>query len=264
MSLSGSASGTIPAGSPSGNPAAAAGQNSARPTPAALAGGASPLAGRSATSGTVPAPAPVERAPSGTVPPAGRSVPTPLEALRAQPANPSAPPAGGRSAAQPANRPPETKFDRYMQAAQLDMQQGQYLPAAESFALASVCSPKDARPQIGRCHALFAAGDFPGSAVCLAKAIELDPRLILKKPEQKSEFVEAAGGPDRFVQRITELEQRVRAGSVPGLQVLLAYFYHAMDRTEQARTAIRIAKRALPAPAAVTLLEAAIEGKPLN
>ena len=148
------------------------------------------------------------------------------------------------------------KFDSCMALAQLDMQQGRYSRAAESFALASAYNPTDAKPQIGRSRALLAAGEYVGSAVSLAKAIELDPRSTL----MKSDLVEAIGGPDQFIQRITDLQLRAETNSAPGLQLLLAYVYQQMDRPDEAKTAIRAAKKGLPSSMSVDLLQTAIEG----
>jgi hypothetical protein len=88
------------------------------------------------------------------------------------------------------------------------------------------------------------------------KAIELDPRSTLAK----SDLIEAVGGPDQFIQRITDLGDRVKTSNAPGLQLLLAYIYHQMDRPEEARTAVRAAKQGLPSSTSVDLLQAAIEG----
>ena len=140
------------------------------------------------------------------------------------------------------------------------MQQGQYARAAEAFSLAAACNPKDVRPLLGRSHALFAAGEYLNSAVYLAKAIEFDPRNVL----QKSDLLESVGGPDVFVQRITDLEKRAKAGDAPMLQLLLAYFYHQMNRPQQATAAIQAARKGLPSSPSVGLLEAAIKGKTLN
>jgi hypothetical protein len=177
---------------------------------------------------------------------------------QASPSRPSEFLSADRTAPKPANPDPASKekFDRYMKSAQSDMQQGRYTHAAESFALASVYNPRDARPQIARSHALLAAGEYLGSAVCLAKAIELDPRSTLAK----SDLIEAIGGPDQFIQRITDLEQCAKTGSAPGLQLLLAYIYQQMDRLEEARTAVRAAKQGLPSSMSVDLLQAVIEG----
>ena len=76
----------------------------------------------------------------------------------------------------------------------------------------------------------------------------------------KSDLVEAIGGPDQFIQRITDLQQRAETNSAPGLQLLLAYVYQQMDRPDEARTAIRAAKKGLPSSMSVDLLQAAIEG----
>jgi hypothetical protein len=203
------------------------------------------------------------RGPSSTEP-----VPEPTDRAQAASSNPAfakttSPPPKPRSleGVAPA-RPPaldaasKKKFNSCMTLAQLDMQQGRYSRAAESFTLASVYNPTDAKPQIGRSHALLAAGEYLGSAVSLAKAIELDPRLTL----MKSDLVEAIGGPDQFIQRITDLQQRAETNSAPGLQLLLAYVYQQMDRPDEARTAIRAAKKGLPSSMSVDLLQAAIEG----
>jgi tetratricopeptide (TPR) repeat protein len=137
------------------------------------------------------------------------------------------------------------------------MQQGQYARAAESFSLAAGCNPKDVRPMLGRSHALFAAGEYLSSAVYLAKAIEFDPRYVL----QKSDLLEAVGGPDVFVQRIADLEKRAKAGDAPMLPLLLAYLYQQMGRPQEATAALQAARKGLPASRSVELLKAAIEGR---
>ncbi len=174
------------------------------------------------------------------------------------PAPPKAPRAPETSA--PAAPPPpldpaaQEKLEACLKLAQSQMQQGQCAQAAESFALAAVYNPRDARPQLGRSHALLAAGEYLGSAVCLAKAIEFDPRLSLAELD----LVEAVGGPDRFLQRFTDLQERAKSNNAPGLQLLLAYIYQQMKRPEEAKAAIQAAKKALPSSVAVDLLEKAI------
>jgi hypothetical protein len=187
--------------------------------------------------------------------------PDTTQTVKAQPKSPTpAPlPSGGRPAPKPARvvLPPDTPFDRHMRSAQLSMQQGQYARAAESFSLAAACNPKDVRPLLGRSHALFGAGEYLSSAVYLAKAIEFDPRYVL----QRSDLLEAVGGPDVFVQRITDLEKRAKAGDAPMLQLLLAYLYQQMNRPQEATVAIQAARKGLPASRSVDLLKAAVEGR---
>jgi tetratricopeptide (TPR) repeat protein len=173
--------------------------------------------------------------------------------------SPSQPPIADRTGPRSGNvdSSPQDELGRCMKAAELSMQQGQYSRAAESYAIACVYNPKDVRPLIGRCHALLAAGEYLNSAECLVKAIELDPRNTLKK----SDLIEGVGGPDLFVQRITDLEQRAKTSDAPGLQLLLAYIYQQMDRSQQATAAIRAAKKGMPSSKPVALLEAAISAR---
>jgi tetratricopeptide (TPR) repeat protein len=194
--------------------------------------------------------------------------PTPFVPQASPPALPGAPPAEAPKPAQEAVQPEQVrggppadpgsreKFDKYVALAQTQMQQNQYAQAAELFSLASVYGPRDARPQLGRCHALLALGEYLGSAACLAKAIELDPRQTLKK----ADLVEIIGGPDAFITRITDLEQRAASSDASGLQLLLAYIYQQMDRPNEATTAISLAKKGLTSAPSVGLLEAAISG----
>jgi len=201
----------------------------------------------------------VEPAPE-IVPSQGAAAPTPavmsggpgaIQTMKVQPKSASPAPAP-----KPARvvLPPDTPFDRHLRSARLSMQQGRYARAAESFSLAAGCNPKDVRPMLGRSHALFAAGEYVGSAVYLAKAIEFDPRYVL----QKWDLLEAVGGPDVFVQRITDLEKRAKAGDAPMLQLLLAYLYQQMNRPQEATAALQAARKGLPASRSVGLLKAAI------
>jgi tetratricopeptide (TPR) repeat protein len=148
----------------------------------------------------------------------------------------------------------QERFDRYLKVAESYLRQGQYSRAAESFSLASVYSPNDRRVHIGRCHALFAAGEYVNSAVFLAKAIELDPNQTLAR----TDLVNETGGPELFLRRITDLEERAKPTGTPDMQLLLAYVYYEMGRPQEARTAIEAAEKGLPRLPAVELLKAVI------
>jgi len=148
----------------------------------------------------------------------------------------------------------QEKFDHYMQAAELYMRQGRYYRATDSFTLAAAYQPNDARPYLGRSHALFAAGEYLSSAVLLARAIELDPRSALGR----SDLVDAIGGPSVFAGRVTDLEQCVKTANAPQLQFLLAYVYFQMGRPAEAKAAIAAAEKRLPASPAIDLLKLAV------
>ena len=154
----------------------------------------------------------------------------------------------------------QSQFDHYMAAAQLYMQQGRYYRAVDSFTLALVYIPQDARATLGKGRALLAAGEYISSAAFLARAIELDARAGAQNADslKKANLVDILGGPDAFVQRITDLEEKARSNDAPQLQFLLAYIYYQMDRPAEARTALQAARKGLPASSAMDLLEAAM------
>lgn len=150
----------------------------------------------------------------------------------------------------------QERYDRYMKAAELYMQEGRYDRAADSFTLASMYKPEEARPYLRKAHALLAAGEYVSSALILGKALEFDPRESLGQVD----LIEALGGPDPFVERIGDLEQRAEQNDAPQLQFLLAYIYYQMDRPPQAKAAIETAARQLPSSPAIDILRSAIGG----
>ncbi len=149
---------------------------------------------------------------------------------------------------------PQEKFERYMKAGATSLRQGQFRNAANAFTLASNYRPNEARAHLGRSHALLGVGEYLNSAIVLARALELDPRVTLAK----ADLVEILGGPEAFVARIAGLEQCAKADGAPQLQFLLAYIYYQMDQPAEARTAIEAAAKALPASPALDLLKAAL------
>lgn len=145
------------------------------------------------------------------------------------------------------------QFDQNMAVAAMNMRQGRLDRAAESFARAAVCVPHDPRAHLGKSHALLAVGQYVDSALSLAKAVEFDAEKALKKVD----LVEAVGGPDLFVERITQLEERAQGGDA-SLQFLLAYVYYQMDRAEEAAITIEAARKGAISVVAVARLATAI------
>lgn len=145
------------------------------------------------------------------------------------------------------------QFDQNMAAAAMNMRQGRFDRAAESFARAAVCVPHDPRAHLGRSHALLAVGQYVDSALSLTKAVEFDAEKALKKVG----LVEVVGGPDLFVERITQLEELAQGGDA-SLQFLLAYVYYQMDRAEEAAITIEAARKGAISVVAVARLATAI------
>ncbi len=143
--------------------------------------------------------------------------------------------------------------ESHLQTGQVYLGQGKYFRAAEAFTLASGCNPEEARAYLGRFQALFGAAEFLGSALSLAKAIELDPKRAL----QRTDLVWISGGPEAFITRFNDLTQVAQAGDAPQLQFLLAYIYYQMERPEEARVAIDTARKGLPSSVAAEILSSA-------
>lgn len=148
-------------------------------------------------------------------------------------------------------------FERYLQAGQAYLKQGQYRRAADSFALAAAYKPNDPRVHLGKSQALLAAGEFASSAFFLGKAVELDAKYALAK----SDLIEIAGGPDAFIARFGQLSEAAEADGTAQLQFLLAYVYYQSDRPAEAKTAIEAASKKLPSSASVASLRAAINSR---
>ena len=167
------------------------------------------------------------------------------------------PPSTNEPARQPDNRPSASSLrdcESHLQTGQAYLNQGKYFRAAEAFSLASASNPSESRAFLGRFQALFGAAEFLGSALSLAKAIELDPKRAL----QRADLVWISGGPEAFIARFNELAEGARAGDTPQLQFLLAYIYYQMERPQEARTAINTARKGLPSSLAVEILGTAI------
>jgi len=147
----------------------------------------------------------------------------------------------------------QRQFDQYMATAATNMRLGRFDRAADSFTLASVYIPHDPRAHLGKSHALLAVGDYVNSAASLARAVELDAQLALKKVN----LVETIGGPDSFVERISKLEELAQGGDA-SLQFVLAYVYHQMDRLNEAKTAVEASRTGSVSSIAVGRLAAVI------
>jgi tetratricopeptide (TPR) repeat protein len=150
--------------------------------------------------------------------------------------------------------PSAKAFERHLQEGRQFMQRRDYRRAAEAFTLASAYRPHDVRAHLGKGHACLAAGEYLDSALCVAKAVELDLPCVL----QRTDLIQLVGGPDAFIAHFNELDRRIEADGGPHLQLLMAYIYYQMDRPTEAKAAIDAAQRLLPASIPIDLLRGAI------
>ncbi len=149
----------------------------------------------------------------------------------------------------------DEKFDGFMNAAEEFIRNGQFYKAADTYALAIIWKPKDARGYLGQSFSLFAAGEYMSSAYYLGRAFELNQKAATKK-YNLAEFI---GNRDVFESRVLEAttwQERSRSGE---LAFLLAYISYQDNKATPAVNHIRKAKEAMPDEPAVRLLKNIID-----
>ena len=149
----------------------------------------------------------------------------------------------------------DEKFTGFMDAAEAFIKDGQFYKAADTYALAIVWKPKDARGYLGQSFSLFAAGEYMSSAYYLSRAFNLDPKTATKK-YNLAEFV---NNRDVFESRILEIatwQERSKSGE---LAFLLAYISYQDDKAARAVNQIRKAKEAMGDEPAVMMLKNIID-----
>ena len=149
----------------------------------------------------------------------------------------------------------DKKFSGFMDAAEAFIKDGQFYKAADTYALAIVWKPKDARGYLGQSFSLFAAGEYMSSAYYLSRAFKLDSKTATKK-YSLAEFVNDR---DVFESRILEIATWQERSGSGELAFLLAYISYQDDKATRAVTQIRKAKEAMPDEPAVTLLKNIID-----
>ena len=155
----------------------------------------------------------------------------------------------------------DEKFKTFMDAAEAFVKDGQFYKAADTYALAIVWKPKDARAYLGQSFSLFGAGEYMSSAYYLKRAFELNPEAAAKKYN----LAELINNRDVFDNRILEIgswQQRSGSGE---LAFLLAYISYQDGRAERAVEQIRKAQEAMPDEPAIPILKNIIDpGDVLN
>jgi len=149
----------------------------------------------------------------------------------------------------------QEKFDWYIEAAQVYLKQGRYYRAADCYSLASVYKPGDPLSYVGKSQALFAAGEYIGSALFLSRALQVLPEYA----SVKVDFVEILGGQDNLEKRIADAEHRLKISGASELQFLLGYIYYQLSRLDKAKNAIDAAFEKLPDSKAVIAVKKAID-----
>jgi hypothetical protein len=149
----------------------------------------------------------------------------------------------------------EEKFATYMNTAESFIKEGQFYKAADTYALANIWKPEDARGYLGQSFSLFGAGEYMSSAYYLSQAMELDPKEALKKYNLAA-FI---GNRDVFENRVLELSTWQQRSGSGELALLLAYISYQDGKAVQAKETINIANAAMPDSKAVKVLKNIID-----
>lgn len=149
----------------------------------------------------------------------------------------------------------QDKFNQNMQLAEQYMRQGKFYLAADTYTMATIYKPLDPLGYAGKCHALFAAGDYLSSALYLTKAID----IFNGYADFKVDVAAMIGDIDTVEKRISDVRNWIEVSNAPELHFLLAYFYMQLDRGGQADAAIEAAYERMPDVSAVRILKEAVD-----
>jgi hypothetical protein len=142
-----------------------------------------------------------------------------------------------------------------MNTAENFIKEGQFYKAADTYALANIWKPEDARGYLGQSFSLFGAGEYMSSAYYLSRAMELDSKEALKKYDLAA-FI---GDRDVFENRVLELSTWQQRSGSGELALLLAYLSYQDGKAVRAKETINIAKAAMPDSKAVLVLKNIID-----
>jgi len=137
-----------------------------------------------------------------------------------------------------------TGFNWYIKAAQVYLKQGRYYRAVDAYTMASIYKPGDPLAYVGKSQALFAAGEYIGSALFLSRALQILPGYA----SFKVDFVDILGDQDTLEKRIVDAEQRLKISDAAELQFLLGYIYYQLGRLNEAKNAIDAAYQEISQP----------------
>lgn len=149
----------------------------------------------------------------------------------------------------------QSKFSDYMRVAEEFMRNGQFYKAADTYSLAAIWMPQDARPYAGQAFSLFAAGEYMSSSYYLGRAIEIDPALATKKYD----LAGLIGDRDVFEDRLIEMSTWQQRSGSGELAFLMAYVLYHDGKIPQAQNALEAAEKEMPDSAAVGILKEVVK-----
>ncbi|MHC4204319.1 MAG: tetratricopeptide repeat protein [Planctomycetota bacterium] len=149
----------------------------------------------------------------------------------------------------------ESKFNQHMHEAEEHLKAGRYYRAAGCFSLASVYQSDNPLALAGRGHALFAVGEYVGSALFLSRVLAVNPEYLLVKVD----LVAMLGDENKLAGRIADIEQWLARSGSSQLQFLLGYVYYRTGQLLRAKQAVDAAYEKTPKSPAVRVMKITID-----
>lgn len=154
----------------------------------------------------------------------------------------------------------EAKYNEHIRTAENYMKAGRYYSAADSYSMALVYKANDLTALAGKCHALFAAGEYMSSALFLSRVLEMSPEFI----NSKVDLVAVIGNKDVIETRASDILKWMKITNSPELSFLLGYIYYRLDRPDFSKEMIDTAVEKMPDSPAVETLKKAIYDRAAN
>jgi hypothetical protein len=154
----------------------------------------------------------------------------------------------------------KAKYNEHIRTAENYMKQGRYYHAADSYSMALVYKANDLAALAGKCHALFAAGEYMSSALFLSRVLEISPEFV----NSKVDLVAVIGNKDVIETRASDILKWMKITNSPELGFLLGYIYYRLDRPDFSKSMIDIASEKMPDSPAVETLKKAIYDRAAN
>ncbi len=154
----------------------------------------------------------------------------------------------------------KAKYNEHIRTAENYMKQGRYYFAADSYSMALVYKSSDLTAYAGKCHALFAAGEYMSSALFLSRALEISPEFV----NSKVDLVAVIGNKDVIESRAADIVRWMKITNSPELGFLLGYIYYRLDRPDFSKAMIDVAAEKMTDSPAVETLKKAIYDRIAN
>jgi tetratricopeptide (TPR) repeat protein len=149
----------------------------------------------------------------------------------------------------------QRQFCKYVNEAEYHLRSGDTRRALNAYTMASVYYPDDPLVDLGKSHALFAQGEFAGSALFLSRALEGLPAY----GKVRLDLAGLLGGEQRLAEYIKQAETELRESPSVDLYIVLGYIYYQIGDLDSARGAIETARESRPDCPAVKVMREVIQ-----